>query len=137
MSAAKHPFSFVLDELAESVASPRIRTRSMFGSLAVYVDEKIVFMLRRKQTPATLRDDGIWVASLPEFGASLRREFPSLRPIELFESYGKDAFTGWWNLPEHEEGFEGTALELCRLVTKGDPRIGKVPKGRKSKKKKS
>jgi len=133
--SARHHFSFVLEELAESPLAPRVWTRSMFGSLAVYVDEKIVFMLRRKQAAATLRDDGVWVASLPEHGASLQREFPALRPIELFESRGREGFAGWWNLPEHEEGFEETALELCRLLIKGDPRIGKLPNAGKARKK--
>jgi hypothetical protein len=109
----------------------RVRTRSMFGSLAVYVDEKIVFFLRRKPDPGSLRDNGIWVASIPEHYASLVREFPALRPIELFRSR---AFTGWLNLPESEEGFEEAALGVCALVIRGDPRIGKVPKKRKSRK---
>jgi len=102
----------------------------MFGSLAVYVDEKIVFLLRRKQDRKTLRDDGIWVATMPEHCASLKRDFPTLRPIELFAGSGRAGFSAWLNLPEDEEGFEEAALQACRLVIAGDPRIGKVPKGR-------
>ena len=73
----------------------------MFGSLAVYVDDRIVFILRKKQQPATLRDDGLWIACLPEFNASLTRELPSLRPIEMFQKGGSKGFSGWLNLPEN------------------------------------
>ena len=106
----------------------------MFGSHGLYVDEKIVFMLRRKDDPKTARDNGIWVASVPEHSASVKREFPALRGIEMFEDRGRAAFNGWLNLPETAEGFEEAALEICRLVAKGDPRIGKVPKRRSSSK---
>jgi len=102
----------------------------MFGSHAVYVDEKIVFILRQKGELKTLRDDGLWVAMLPENNDALRREFPALRPIELFAARGRKGFSGWLNLPEGDDGFEATALAICRLVINGDPRIGKLPKGR-------
>ena len=124
------PFPFVLDELLESHLAPRVHTRPMFGCLAVYVGEKIVFVLRRKQDRSTLRDDGIWVATLPEHNESLLEEFPVLRRIEMFQTRGQKAFTGWLNLPEHEEYFEETALAVCRRVIEGDPRIGKIPSSR-------
>ena len=123
-------FPFVLEELQDSMLAPRVRTRAMFGSHAVYVDRKIVFILRQKDDPKTLRDNGVWVATQPEHNASLLREFPALRPIELFARRGRTAFTGWLNLPETEDGYEEAALALCRLVIAGDPRIGKVPKPR-------
>jgi hypothetical protein len=96
----------------------------MFGSRAIYVDQKIVFILRRKQNPKTLRDDGIWIATSPEHKESLHRALPSLRPIEVF---AERAMMTWLNLPEHEDGFEEAALEACRMVIRGDERIGKIP----------
>jgi hypothetical protein len=123
-------FPFVLEELQESALAPRVRTRAMFGSHAVYIDRKIVFILRRKDDPKTLRDNGIWVATMPEHNASLLREFPALRRIELFAARGQTGFTGWLNLPDSDDSFEESALALCRLVIAGDPRIGKVPKSR-------
>jgi len=121
------PFSFVLEELEISPLAPRLHTKPMFGCLAVDVSENIVFVLRRKQNPETVRDDGIWVATLPEHNESLLQEFPILRRIEMFESMGQKAFTGWLNLPENEEYFEETALAICRRVIEEDPRIGKIP----------
>jgi len=124
------PFAFVLQDLEESRLAPRVHTKPMFGCLAVYIGEKIVFILRRKQDPKTLRDDGIWVATLPEHNVSLLEDFPILRRIEMFQAMGQKVFTGWLNLPEHEEYFEETALALCRRVIEGDARIGKIPSSR-------
>jgi hypothetical protein len=121
-------YRFVLEELQSCLSPDRLRVRAMFGSHGLYVDEKIVFMLRRKDDPATVRDNGLWVAMLPEHTASVARQFPTLRPIELFQG---QAFSGWLNLPEDEDGFEEAAFELCKLVAKGDPRLGKVPKPKK------
>ncbi len=123
-------FSFVLDELNDSPLAGRIRTRPMFGSHAVYVDQKIVFILRQRKHPKTIRDDGIWVAMLPEFTGSVRKEFPALRPIELFAARSRTGFTGWLNLPDTDDCFEECALALCRLLVRGDKRLGKIPKSR-------
>jgi hypothetical protein len=123
------PYSFVLEELSESALGPRVRTKPMFGALAIYVDQKIVFILRKKEDPP-LHDDGIWVAMQPEHNTSVKRELPALRPIAFF---AERAFYGWLNLPEEVDGFEEAALHACRLVIAGDPRFGKIPKGRAKK----
>lgn len=112
------PHEFALDALA----SLPIHTRSMFGCLAVYVEDKIVLILRdRKDYPA---DNGVWLATTAEHHASLRREFPSMRSIQLF---GKPV-THWQVLPARSADFEEAALRACRLIREGDPRIGKIPK---------
>jgi hypothetical protein len=123
------PYSFVLEELADSHLAPRLYTKPMFGCTAVYIDVKIVFILRKQADPP-IHDDGIWVAMLPEHNASVKRDLPSLRPIAFF---GGRAFHGWLNLPEEEDGFEESALKACRFLIQGDPRIGKIPKSRAGK----
>jgi hypothetical protein len=115
------PHEFVLD--AVSALSPA--TRSMFGCLAVYVGEKIVFALRDK--PARTADNGMWLATTHEHHESLRREFPSMRSIALL---GK-AVTGWQVLPADSADFEKAALRACELILARDPRIGKVPTRRR------
>ena len=120
------PYQFVLDVLNDSPIAARLRTRHMFGSLAIYVDEKIVFLLRSKQG-VTGRDDGIWIATKAECIGSLKQEFPALRPIELFPARSKTGFSNWLNLPRDEEGFEEAALKACQLVINLDPRIGRIP----------
>jgi hypothetical protein len=116
----KIPFAFVLDELVELAPW----TRAMFGSVAVYVEDRIVFILRDK---APHRDTGVWVATTKEHHGSLRRELPSMRSIEVFGT----GETGWQVLPADSPDFEDSVLKACALVRAGDARIGKVPKRRK------
>ncbi len=111
------PYEFVLDAIAP--LSPE--TRSMFGCLAVYVEDKIVLILREKRD--VTEDNGVWLATTEEHHQSLRREFPNMRSIQVF---GKEV-TGWQVLPADAPDFEEAALRACDLVLAGDPRIGKVP----------
>ena len=99
----------------------------MFGCLAVYVGNKIVLVLRDKADGAT-EDNGVWLATTREHHDSLRGEFPSMRSIGVL---GKDV-TGWQLLPATAPDFEEAALHACELITARDPRIGKVPKSRRS-----
>ncbi len=112
------PHEFVLD----AIASLSPVTRPMFGCLAVYVEEKIVLILRDK--PSANADNGVWLATTKEHHESLRREFPSMRSIGVL---GKKV-TGWQLLPADAPEFEEMALRACDLILGGDARIGKVPK---------
>jgi hypothetical protein len=119
------PFDFVLDELAD--LEPW--TRPMFGCTAVYVDEKIVFVLRDGKKDD---DNGVWVATTKDHHASLRRELAPMRSITVFGAGAGE--TGWQVLPVDAEDFEQSVLRACALVRAGDARIGKVPRPRKPKK---
>jgi hypothetical protein len=116
------PHQFVLDALA--TLEPE--TRPMFGCLAVYIEDKIVLILRDKSSIP--RDNGVWLATTQEYHESLRREFPNMRSIEIL---GKE-ITGWQVLPADAADFEESALRACELVMARDPRIGKVPKSRRT-----
>jgi len=123
------PHAFVLD----AIASLPPRTHPMFGCLAIYVQDKIVLILRDKRDQTA--DNGVWLATTDEHHQSLRREFPNMRSIQVL---GKKV-TGWQILPADAQDFEEAALRACELVIAGDPRIGKVPGARRasrSKKKK-
>jgi hypothetical protein len=116
------PHAFVLEALA--ALSPQ--TRSMFGSLAIYVEDKIVLILRdRPHAPA---DNGVWLATTQQHHDSLRRAFPNMRSISVL---GK-MVTGWQVLPADAPDFEESARTACDLVVAGDPRIGKVPGARRT-----
>lgn len=119
------PYSFVLEELAD--LSPI--TKPMFGAFSVYVDGKIVFILRCKEEHP--RDNGVWLATTGEHHSSLQKDFPSMRSIELFGV----GVTGWQNLPEEADDFEESVVRACKFIRAGDLRIGKIPKPRSSKKK--
>lgn len=117
------PYEFVLDALAP--VSPW--TRPMFGCLAVYIEEKIVLVLREKGGDKSA-DDGVWLATTKEHHESLRREFPNMRSIKVLG--GK--VTGWQILAADAADFEQAALRACELIVGRDPRIGKVPQSRRA-----
>jgi hypothetical protein len=116
------PHAFVLDAL-ESL-SPH--TRSMFGCLAIYVQDKIVLILRDR--PKNTADNGVWLATTKEHHQSLQLEFPNMRSIKVL---GKPV-TGWQVLPADAPDFEQAAMRACELVLAQDPRIGKTPARRRA-----
>ncbi|HVR22646.1 MAG TPA: hypothetical protein VMU26_04940 [Candidatus Polarisedimenticolia bacterium] len=98
----------------------------MFGCLAIYVQDKIVLILRAK--PSTPLDNGVWLATTEEHHQSLRLEFPNMRSIQVLSKNGLGKkVTGWQVLPVDAQDFEQSALHACDLVLARDPRIGKVP----------
>jgi hypothetical protein len=98
----------------------------MFGCTAIYVDDKIVLILRDK--PDHAADNGVWLATTEEHHASLRQDFPHMRSIGVL---GKPV-TGWQILPADAPDFEQSALRACDLVLSRDPRIGKIPGARRA-----
>lgn len=113
-------FDFVLEELysLEPILKP------MFGCHAVYVKEKIVLILRRKESYP--EDNGVWLATSREHHDSLRKKLPGMRSIGLFGGAG----SAWQNLPVDGEHFEAEVMKACNMILKGDLRIGKTPKRR-------
>jgi hypothetical protein len=117
------PFLWVLDQL-EGVVTEH---KPMFGCRALYVAGKIVLILRdRASSPA---DNGVWVATVAEHHRSLRAQLPGLRSIAVFGP----GETGWQVIPKEHPEFEGTVERAIALVRAGDPRIGKTPATRGSK----
>jgi hypothetical protein len=98
----------------------------MFGCLAVYVGDKIVLILRGRRDATA--DNGVWLATTVEHHQSLRREFPNMRSIQVFQK----EVTAWQVLPVDAPDFEEAALRACELILAKDPRIGKVPGARRA-----
>jgi len=120
------PFAFVLDLLIDM--DPVVRP--MFGCHAIYVGTKICLIVRHKEKSA--RDNGVWLATTHDNHESLKMEFPSKRSISAL---GPGA-TGWQVLPMAARDFEVSVTRACQLIVDGDPRIGKIPKAKKSSSKK-
>jgi hypothetical protein len=116
------PYPFVLDALADVITE----TKPMFGSLALYVHDKIVLILREKRDSSP--DDGVWLATAAEHHESLRREFPNMRSIAVFGLH----VTHWQVLAADTPDFEEAVLRACELIAARDLRIGRVPKSRSS-----
>jgi hypothetical protein len=119
------PYGFILEALAP--LEPEVRP--MFSGFAVYVDDKIVLMLR--DSPKHPEDNGVWLvfsetADLAD--PKIRRDFPSLRLIGLLG--GKIAH--WRLIPADSPTFESEALHASELILKRDVRFGRVPQSRQS-----
>jgi hypothetical protein len=113
------PFEFVLEQLY----SVDVDIRPMFGCFALYVNNKIVLILRKKMNFIT--DNGVWLATNKEHHSSLKQLFPSMRPITVF---GKES--NWQNLPDDANDFEEMVLRACELIRRGDNRIGRETKAK-------
>ena len=111
-------FPFVIEELQR--LEPTVRP--MFGCHAVYCGEKVVLVTRDKHGKD--RDDGVWIATVKEHHATLKKVLPSLRSISLFGN--KES--SWQVIPKNSETFEEEVLKACQLILRGDPRIGTMPK---------
>jgi hypothetical protein len=119
------PYPFILEALTP--LEPEVRP--MFSGFAVYLGDKIVLMLR--ESPKQPEDNGVWlvfseVAKLND--ACTRRDFPSLRMIELLG--GK--IDHWRLIPADSPTFESEALHACELLLKHDVRFGRIPQSRQT-----
>lgn len=101
----------------------------MFSGYAVYIGDKIVCMLR--DSAKSPEDNGVWLV-LSEItsptDASLRRDLPSLRPIQLLG--GK--INHWLLIPADGPNFESESMRACELLLAHDPRLGRIPKSRQT-----
>jgi hypothetical protein len=116
-------FDFVVEQLFS--ISPIVKP--MFGCHALYLKDKILLVLRNRQTET--QDNGIWIATTPDHHQSLAADFPSLRNIFVLGS----SQSSWRNLPADDDNFESDAIKVCQLILKGDVRIGKLPKTKRKK----
>lgn len=121
------PFEFVLDCLGPLAFT----VKPMFGMWAIYVDQKIVLILKQKNdNPDT---NGVWIATYKEHHKSLKNEFPSLHSISS-SSIGIDE-TEWQVLPIDTEDFETSVRKVCELIKHNDSRVGRIPKPRQTRSK--
>jgi hypothetical protein len=120
----KAPHAFVLEALMP--LNPEVRR--MFSGFAIYLGDRIVCMLR--DHPKSPKDNGVWLVLSDSTNPSdpeLRREFPSIRAIELL----RNKIGHWLLIPSDSPGFETEALHACDLVLRHDPRFGRIPKSRR------
>lgn len=120
----KPPYPFVLEALAP--LNPEVRR--MFSGFAVYIGDRIVCMLR--DHPKSPQDNGLWLVlseSTNPSDRTLKKEFPSLRSIELLG--GKIGH--WLLIPSDGPDFEREALHACDLFLNRDQRLGRVPESRR------
>ncbi|HEV7680785.1 MAG TPA: hypothetical protein VGO68_01585 [Pyrinomonadaceae bacterium] len=118
----REPFPFVLEEL--SPIRPIIK--HWFGFTSLYLDEKLLCSLR--DSPKQPGSNGMWLYTTAEHVESLAREFPDLPKRQLWRS--RSGNKAWVVLASRLEGFEEYAFKACELILKGDPRIGRLTRGK-------
>jgi len=120
----KIPFAFALEEL--DALSPA--TMSMFGGVIIYVGEKMTLFLYDREK--LLGFKGVSLATTTEHYRSLAQEFSSTRDAEP-RKIGKHP---WLHIPAAAADFEEQVLKACELILNGDPRIGRTPDEKKTRK---
>ncbi|HVW25581.1 MAG TPA: hypothetical protein VHC69_09435 [Polyangiaceae bacterium] len=116
-------YPFVLDALDEHEPT----TRPLFGSTAVYLGERVLFILRKKGDS----DDGVWVAFDEDREADALAALPNLAKITRLPNV-----RCWRKLAESSADFEDDVLEACRLATAPQGPLGKIPIRQKAKRSK-
>jgi len=112
------PFDFIIDALY----TLQPVTKSMFGTTAVYVSDKMVLAL--KDNKKDTHTNGVWVAAEQEYHHELTRLIPSLSTFEIYGIKTKN----WLLLPSSSNEFEKEATIICELIKRRDKRIGKQPR---------
>ena len=115
------PFDFILDLLYPLP----VRTKKMFGNVAIYSGEKIVLATRKNDEKPV--DNGIWISTKMEHHEALRQEIPELRQLETYK------IKNWLLLHEGEDQFERRAQRVAELIKEQSELIGTIPKPRKKK----
>lgn len=113
------PFDFIFDYLLpiETTVKP------FFGMFAIYSGERLLLMLRERDNQPEM--NGIWIATARGGHESLKKELPALRRFSGLKE--KDSGNGWQMIPATADDFEKTAIRVCELIVRRDPRIGKIP----------
>ncbi|HXO74724.1 MAG TPA: hypothetical protein VN824_05825 [Puia sp.] len=121
------PFEFIFDYLLpiETTVKP------YFGMFAIYSGERLLLMLRERDNEPEM--NGIWIATAKGGHESLKKELPVLRTFSGLKE--KDSGTGWQMIPATADDLEETAIRVCELIVRRDPRIGKIPPLKRRKRK--
>jgi hypothetical protein len=113
------PYDFVLDNLSRHVV-----VKAQFGMHYVYLNQKLMLMLRKTTKQDGL--NGIFVATLKTHHQSLAEDVPELTDFQL--DTGEKYESHWRFIPEDADDFEGSAIKVAELISRGDHRIGKATK---------
>lgn len=95
--------------------------KSMFGCLACYAEGRMMVALADGEEPW----NGVMLPTDWDQHGPIMAEWPSLREHPVL---GK-----WLYLPDTDEAFEATALEIMERIAEGDRRFGIEPKEKKDK----
>jgi hypothetical protein len=116
MAIKGHPLDWLLEPLEDEAGYLR---KKMFGSHAVYLNERLVLAICAGEEPW----NGLLVPTSREHHSALQLSWPRLVSHPVL---GK-----WLYISQNDGAFESSATAVVMSVRKGDPRIGVEPKPRK------
>ncbi len=99
---------------------PTFFTKRMFGGLAVYLHERQMLVLVEPTKTGRWKWHGVLVCTAHEHQASIRADFPALRPHEVLRK--------WLYVASTHRHFESTMEKVAARVARNDPRFGVVPR---------
>jgi hypothetical protein len=98
---------------------PTFFTKRMFGGLAVYLHERQMLVLVEPTKTGRWKWHGVLVCTAHEHQASIRADFPALRPHEVLRK--------WLYIDSKHRHFESTMEAVAARVARNDSRFGIVP----------
>lgn len=109
-------------------------TKRMFGSLAAYVNGKMVMLLSEnpgeREYRGKIYDFDIWNGVLlpteRQHHPQLQKDYPELRPHPVLPK--------WLYLPMNDDDFEETISEISQRIARNDSLFGVYPQPKKSRK---
>jgi hypothetical protein len=111
------PYDFIFDYLPVNII-----VKHLFGMYYIYFNKKNVLILRKLSKNINL--NGIWIATETVHHTSLKADVPGIANFVL--DTGKIHDSAWQLLKEGDDSFETASIKICELISRGDPRIGKV-----------
>jgi len=106
---------------------PTFFTKRMFGGLAAYLHERQMLVLVEPTKTGRWTWHGVLVCTGHEHQASIRADFPALRPHEVLRK--------WLFIDSTHRNFERTMEGVARRMSVNDPRFGIVPAVRRARRK--
>jgi hypothetical protein len=113
---------------SRSAGATESRSAPGFSGFGVYLGDLLVCTLREHDKSP--QDNGLWLVlseATDPADPELRREFPSIRSIELLNK----KITHWLLIPSDSPHFETDALHARDLLLRHDSRLGRIPASRR------
>lgn len=111
------PFDFLLSYLPRNII-----IQPAIGMFYIYWNKKIILIAR--QTGKNPQHNGLWIATDRQHHASLKHDIPAIADF-VFEE-GAEIASNWLLLNDGHDDFETAAIAVSELITKRDPRIGRI-----------
>jgi hypothetical protein len=96
-------------------------TKRMFGGLAAYLHERQMLVLVEPTQTGRWTWHGVLVCTAHEYHASIRADFPALKPHHVLRK--------WLYIDSTHRDFESTMEGVATCVARNDCRFGIVPNG--------